>query len=142
MLIHASCVAINHQAVVITGAPGSGKSDLALRLIDSGAELIADDQTALHVDGNRLMAAPPPAIAGLLEVRQIGILRLPYCAAAPVVLHVDLAAPSEKLERLPPDSTITDYLGCAIRTLKLLAFAASTPAKIRVALAYGCITDA
>jgi len=63
--------------VLLRGPSGSGKSDLALRLIDDGARLIADDQTHLAKKGHALIATPPPAIAGMIEVRGIGVVKLP-----------------------------------------------------------------
>jgi HPr kinase/phosphorylase len=135
MLIHASSVAIDKSAVLLAGSAGAGKSDLALRLIDQGAELVADDQTMLVQTGEMLIASAPAAIAGLIEVRHIGLLRLPYVLAAPVVLYVELVPMDETLERLPEDDLITLH-ETQVRRLRLPAFAASTPAKIRAALRY------
>lgn len=95
-LIHqATCVAIGTRAVLIEGPPGSGKSSLALALIDRGAVLIGDDAVTLHKEDGRLMASPPPNIAGLLEVRNLGLLAFPATAAVPVglVLRLDPDAP-------------------------------------------------
>ena len=131
-LLHASCVAIGGKGVLLAGPPGAGKSDLALRLIDGGAALVADDQTLLRVEKNSLLAAPPTAIAGLIEVRHVGLLRLPYSEAVPVALYIELG---EKPERLPEPDAIT-LLGIEIKRLRLLAFEASTPAKIRATLVY------
>jgi HPr kinase/phosphorylase len=135
MLLHASCVVIDKHAVLLAGAAGAGKSDLALRLIDEGANLIADDQTLLTQSGHVLMASAPASIAGLIEVRHIGLLRMDYRSMAPVALFVELAPSSENLERLPDESFIT-LLEVKIRKLHLPSFAASTPAKIRAALRY------
>ena len=77
MLHQASCVAIGGRAVLIEGPPGSGKSSLALALIDRGAVLVGDDGVALAARDGRLFASPPPNIAGLLEVRNVGLLRFP-----------------------------------------------------------------
>src|SRR5260370_19707363 len=101
LLLHATAVAIDGRAVLLRGASGVGKSDLALRLIDAGARLIADDQSELFRHGDSLIVRAPEAIAGLLEVRGIGIVRLDALADAPVALLVDLV-PAETLERLPP----------------------------------------
>lgn len=130
--LHASCVALDGRGVLLTGPSGVGKSDVALRLIDGGAELVSDDQTELRLAGDSIVAAPPPALAGLIEVRSVGLLRLNW-SEAHVALHVELAGDGESLERLPEPSFI-DLLGCKIRSIRLYGFAASTPASIRAAL--------
>lgn len=91
----ASCVAIEGRAVLIEGPSGSGKSSLALALIDRGAVLIGDDGVRLELDKARLHAFPPPNIEGLLEVRNLGLLRFPVAAGVPValVLRFDPQAP-------------------------------------------------
>lgn len=95
LLHQASCVAIQGRAVLIEGAPGSGKSGLALALIDRGAALVGDDGVKLDVMDGRLIASPPPNIAGLIEVRNIGLLEYPVASAVPVALtlRLDLDAP-------------------------------------------------
>lgn len=99
-IIHqAGAVAIGGRALLIEGPPGCGKSSLALALIDRGAGLIGDDAVTLVARDGRLIAAPPPNIAGLLEVRGVGLMRLPVAAAAPVALVLVLGGPQE--ERLP-----------------------------------------
>jgi HPr kinase/phosphorylase len=102
MNVHGSCAARADAAVLITGAPGAGKSDLVLRLIDRGFILVADDQVVV-TEG---VARPPPELAGLLEVRGLGILRLPYLAAAPLRLIVTLATGAP---RLPYPSRHPDF---------------------------------
>lgn len=90
----ASCVAIAGRAVLIEGAPGSGKSSLALALIDRGAALIGDDGVLLELREGRLWAMPPPNIAGLLEIRNVGIVTLPATSAPlALVLRLDPLAP-------------------------------------------------
>lgn len=130
--LHASCVALGGRGVLLMGPSGSGKSDLALRLVDAGALLVADDQVQLALSGGGLTAAPAERLRGMLEVRGVGILRLPYAAEAPVALAVRLAAPSE-VERLP-EPQFFDCLGAQVPLLSLHAFEASVCAKIRMAL--------
>jgi len=91
----ASCIAVNGRAVMIEGPPGSGKSSLALALIDRGAMLIGDDGLNLELRGKRLYASPPPNIAGLLEVRNLGLLNFPAIAGVLValVVRIDPQAP-------------------------------------------------
>jgi serine kinase of HPr protein (carbohydrate metabolism regulator) len=130
--VHGTSVAIDGIAVLLRAPPGGGKSDLALRLIDQGALLIADDQTELELAGDEILARCPHAIAGLIEVRGVGILHAPSLAEAPLRLVADLVPP-ERVERLPP-AMACEYLGQRVALLRLASFEASTPAKIRFAL--------
>jgi HPr kinase/phosphorylase len=130
--IHASCVELGGTGVLLLGEPGSGKSDLALRLIDAGARLVADDRTELRRDGVRLVASPPATIAGRMEVRGVGIVPLAHVAECVVGLAVDLVA-SERVERLPNAQNRT-WLGIDVPLLALAPFEASAPAKIRLAV--------
>jgi HPr kinase/phosphorylase len=133
MPIHASCVAIDGRGVLLRGASGSGKSDLALRLIDGGALLVADDQVELEVLGGVLFASPPDILAGKIEARGIGILEnLPW-HQAPVAVVVDLVA-REDVERLPFERTCT-IEGVELPSVLLSPFEASTSAKIRSLIA-------
>jgi serine kinase of HPr protein (carbohydrate metabolism regulator) len=129
--IHASCVAIGGRAVLLLGASGAGKSDLALRLIDRGALLVADDQVELHAAGARLLAAPPARIAGKIEVRGLGILAMAHATDMPIALVIDLDAP---VERLPLAATRT-VAGVALPVVALAPFEASAPIKVEHALA-------
>ena len=96
MLHQATCVAIKGRAVLIEGPPGSGKSSLALTLIDRGAVLIGDDGVALEPRDGQLYASPPPNIAGLLEVRNLGLLEFPTVGVVPVALVVQLDPAAER----------------------------------------------
>jgi HPr kinase/phosphorylase len=134
-LVHATAVALDGQGVLLLGPSGSGKSDLALRLIDAGALLISDDQVEVSKQGDLVVAAPPAPIAGLIEARGIGLVRLPYLARAVMVLAVELVA-APLIERLPEPATWTGG-GVTLPLLKLDPFAASAPAKLRLALLVG-----
>lgn len=99
IVMAASAVAIGGRAVLIEGPPGSGKSSLALALIDRGAGLIGDDAVTLTCADHRLTATPPPNIAGLLELRGIGLVRLAVAGPVPVALILTLGG--EAVERFP-----------------------------------------
>ncbi|KIL97614.1 HPr kinase/phosphorylase [Paramagnetospirillum magnetotacticum MS-1] len=131
-LVHGTCVAIDGRGVLLRGPSGGGKSDLALRLIDGGAVLVADDQTHLEREGNALIARPPATIAGWLEVRGLGLVRTPHLDQAPLDLVIDLVTPSE-VERLPEPNAL-ELLGLAIRHLRLSPFEDSAAAKVRLAM--------
>ena len=126
MQIHASCAARDGAGVLLLGAPGSGKSDLVLRLLDRGFMLVADDQVI--IDGHD--ASAPKALAGLLEVRGLGILRLPHLPCARLALAVTLGGPVDRL----PTPARHPATG-----LPLLALDATSPAAAQiVALALDC----
>ncbi len=129
--IHASCVAIGGAGVLIEGAPGSGKSDLALRLIDAGATLVADDRVHLTRRSRALLASGPAPLAGLTEVRGVGIVRLAHASEIAVRLVVMLT--DMQPERLPEPTTRT-LAGVTVPAIALAAFEASAAAKVRVAL--------
>lgn len=91
--LHGSCASRNDEAVLILGPSGSGKSDLVMRLLGRGFSLVADDQVEV-ADG---LASPPPQLAGLLEVRGLGILRLPAVFPAPLRLIIQIGPRPERL---------------------------------------------
>jgi serine kinase of HPr protein (carbohydrate metabolism regulator) len=128
---HATTVAIDGQAVMITGPSGSGKSDLALRLIDRGAVLVADDYTDVRVDSGVALASSPATIAGLIEVRGAGIITLPFAECAPLRLIIDLAG---NVQRLPDPVKYARIGTLTIETIALAAHEASAPIKVEVAL--------
>lgn len=132
VLVHGTTVEIAGAGVLMRGPSGSGKSDLALRLIDGGAGLVADDQTELSLRDGRLMARCPATIAGLIEVRGVGLIRLAHREVAPLAMVVDLV-PAAEVERLP-DRLIARYLGIETPLLRLFAFEASAAAKVRLAM--------
>jgi serine kinase of HPr protein (carbohydrate metabolism regulator) len=129
--IHATCVEVAGAGVLLLGASGTGKSDLALRLIDGGARLVADDRTDLLRREGELFASAPETIAGRIEVRGLGILTVPTVAEARVRLAIELVPPSQ-VERLP-ESRNREFLGVSVRLLALDPFAAASAAKVRIA---------
>jgi serine kinase of HPr protein (carbohydrate metabolism regulator) len=129
--LHASTVALDGRAVLISGPSGSGKSDLALRLIDRGFILVSDDQTIVRRDNGRLLAAAPPNIRGKLEIRGIGIVDMETADDLPVALFVEL---TNEIQRLPDDSRERLVLDLAIPLISVDAMTASAPAKVALAL--------
>ncbi|MEL6647548.1 MAG: HPr kinase/phosphatase C-terminal domain-containing protein [Pseudomonadota bacterium] len=98
-IVHASCVAVQGRAAMITGASGAGKSALALQLIALGAELVADDRTELWREGDQVWADAPDRLRGLIEAREVGILKLAPAGAHPLAVVIDMDTP--ETERLP-----------------------------------------
>jgi serine kinase of HPr protein (carbohydrate metabolism regulator) len=129
--VHASTVASDGRAVLITGPSGSGKSDLALRLLDRGFTLVSDDQTLVRKDGDRLVASAPPTIAGKLEIRGIGIVEMEAVTNVPVALIVELTS---DIQRLPDDSRERPVLGVSLPLISIDAMTASAPSKVALAL--------
>ena len=130
--VHGTCVAVSGTGVLLLGPPGSGKSDLALRLIDGGARLVADDRVELTLEDGGVVASPPETIVGLLEVRGIGVLGMAFDGTAPLGLVVELAQ-AKDIERLP-DETTEVVLGTSVPLVRLTPFEASAPAKVRLAV--------
>ena len=130
--LHATCVAIGGRGVLIIGPPGAGKSDLALRLLDRGAELVSDDGTVVEARDGRLHARPGPNIAGRIEVRGLGILDWPARGQAPLALIVALDAAVPRMPAEPlPTRTIA---GLALPVLALAGLEASAPVKVEQGL--------
>jgi serine kinase of HPr protein (carbohydrate metabolism regulator) len=129
--VHASTVAVDGRAVLITGPSGSGKSDLTLRLLDRGFTLVSDDQTIVKKDGSRLLASAPPTIAGKLEIRGIGIIDMERLDNVPVALIVELTG---EIQRLPDDSRERPILGVKLPFITIDAMTASAPSKVSIAL--------
>ena len=141
MRVHGTAIAIAGRAALIRGPSGSGKSDLALRcitaaaspLLPARAELVADDQVELEVAGDRLLARAPQVLYGLIEIRGIGIVAAPACAAAEVALLVDLVA-STDLERLPDPPPKAELAGIEFPLFRLRPFEASAAEKLLLRL--------
>lgn len=131
LLLHATAIAIADAAVLLVGPSGSGKSDLALRLIDRGAGLISDDQVVVEAVAQGLVARAPVSLRGLLEIRGLGIVRLPWVPSARVRLVADLATPPDRM----PAPLHQRIAGVNIPCLALAPFAASAPIKLERAVA-------
>ena len=138
---HGTAIALAGRAVLIRGAPGSGKSDLALRclavaptaLIPSPVTLIADDRVDIRRHGEVLRVEAPETIRGKLEVRGVGIVEVPVSASAELVLVADLTTP-DKIERMPDPPPHTEIMGIRLPLIHLAPFEASAPVKLLLTL--------
>ena len=140
-LMHATCVSVAGHGVLLIGPPGAGKSDLALRLMHGhlqvggrliSVELVADDQVIVEVRHGRLCGRPPPAIAGQIEVRGLGILSVPFTAECDIGVAVQLVQAGE-VERFPDPRPAMDVLGHRLPLIKIAPFEASAPLKVVLA---------
>jgi serine kinase of HPr protein (carbohydrate metabolism regulator) len=129
--LHASTVAIEGRAILITGPSGSGKSDLTLRLLDRGFALVSDDQTIVRKNGTRLTASAPPTIRGKLEIRGIGIVTMEPVDEQAVALIVELTS---DIQRLPDDSRERLVMGVPVPLISVDAMTASAASKVALAL--------
>jgi serine kinase of HPr protein (carbohydrate metabolism regulator) len=129
--LHASCVAKDGRGILIYGRSGSGKSDLALRLIDRGALLVSDDYTIVRRVEGRLLARAPVNIEGRIEVRGLGIIPLEHVSDVPIALYVDL---NLDVIRLPDRREPAWVAGVQLPVIGLNALEASAPVKVEVAL--------
>lgn len=128
--IHASTVAIDGRGVLLLGPSGSGKSDLALRLIDRGAALVSDDYTRLVRSHDQLIASAPSTIAGKIEVRGLGIVGVSHVDDVPVALAVRLQHHRERM----PERRLEPFLGIPVRVLFLDPRPAAAPLLVEHAL--------
>jgi HPr kinase/phosphorylase len=117
-------------AALLRGAPGAGKSDLALRVIEQGGRLVADDQTVLEVFDGGLRTSAPPALAGQIEVRGLGIVTYPCISDVPLVLVCDLSAPDD-VPRMPEPETVI-LAETELPRLRVAPFEATAPIKLRL----------
>lgn len=128
--IHGTSIAYRGAGILIIGKSGSGKSDLALRMIISqGAILVADDRTNLVVQNQSLLASCPDTILGLLEVRGVGLKKMPFLSETTIKLVVELVENSKQIERLP-EPEFYPYDGLQLPLLKLWPFEASATEKL------------
>lgn len=134
--IHAGCVAIGGRGILILGPSGTGKSDLAIRLIDRGAMLVSDDYTCLRAANGFLLASPPAAIAGKIELRGVGIVERAFLREAQIALAVDLAGPPQRL----PEPARRIWLEQSVPLIALNGLEPSAPIKVEAALALHGLT--
>ena len=137
-LIYGTCVALGRTAAILKGPSGSGKSDLALRFAlqtpaELDAALVADDQVRVEARGGKLFASPPPALAGKIEVRGLGIVTLAFRTEAELRLIVDLVE-ADDVPRLPPELHGAPLCGITLPLMRLAPFEASASLKLRLAL--------
>jgi len=135
---HATSVVFCGRGLLLMGPSGSGKSDLALRIMDAGGSLISDDYTQLTVSNHQLFGSPPENIKGMMEVRGVGLLRVPYIRSTrlDVVITCDSI---ESIERMP-QAIHTEIEGIQLRQLSLYPFESSAVAKLRAFLQNPLIT--
>jgi hypothetical protein len=133
VFVHGAAVRLGDKGVLLLGPSATGKSDLAIRLIDAGAKLIADDQVRIEARNDRLHAGPHERLKGLINLRGIGMLRLPF-EEGPLDLAVDLASSDRRSDPLPPPATAS-WFGIELPKICLDPWAASAVARIRMVLA-------
>lgn len=130
--VYGTCIAIDGRAVLLRGPTGSGKSDLALRIVEAGGRLVADDQTILMREHDSLIATCPDPISGQIEVRGVGIVPVATVRRAPLAMVMDLV-PGEQVDRFP-ELRYCHYLEIDIPLLNIAPFEVSAAAKVRIAL--------
>jgi len=144
VLVHATCIAIGATGVLVRGASGSGKSDLALRLLDrdnaepdTRTRLVSDDQVRLVAANDCVHAHTAPHLANKLEIRGVGIVHVPTISDVPVGLVVDTASGSEIVRMPDADALETRLLGISVPRLHLDLMSVSAVAKVRFAVFSG-----
>jgi HPr kinase/phosphorylase len=130
-ILHATAISINGHGIILCGPSGSGKSDLALRLIDRGACLISDDQVIVDIKDGVPVLCQAPNIAGLIEVRGVGVITLPVVDIIPLRLVLALDA---EVERLPGSWAMKRVSGYLIPLLPIAAYTPSAAIKVEIAL--------
>lgn len=129
--IHATAVAIDKHGIMIVGPSGSGKSDLAIRLIDRGARLISDDQVLASRQENIVILNAPASIAGKIELHSVGIFDIPFVSDIRLVMIVHL---THDAERFPMDAQLELLCGMNISSINLDGRTSSAPIKVEMAL--------
>jgi len=130
-LIHATCVEVGDVGVLLRGPSGSGKSDLALRLMDEGARLVSDDQVEISTADGQVLAAAPDTLDGLMEVRGVGVVSMPNMAQVRIELVVDLISVQD-ISRMP-EPTYVILEDVKLPLFVMTPFEGSATAKLRLA---------
>lgn len=130
-LLHATAIAINDNGILLLGPSGSGKSDLALRLIDRGAKLVSDDAVPINTSSQMPLVTAAPNIAGKLEVRGLGICSVAHVPSAPLRLVVQLVG---KTERMPPDNLTITVGRFSVPLVNIVPFESSAVIKLEYAM--------
>lgn len=144
-LVHGTVVAVGDAGVLLRGAPGSGKSDLALRcisrapgpLFDKPVALVADDYAELEVQDGSVIASAPSRLFGKMEVRGIGLVDVSARRSVPLAMLIDLVSDRSLVERLPDKVARETILGVSLPVLHLFAFEPSAPEKVVLAATCG-----
>jgi serine kinase of HPr protein (carbohydrate metabolism regulator) len=129
--IHATCVSIQDRGLLLIGPSGSGKSDLALRLIDRGAVLVSDDYTQLSQDGAAILASAPATISGKMEVRGLGLVEMETRSKVRICLIIQL---DQSVDRMPLPGETMPLLHVELPVIRLKALEPSAPIKAEMAL--------
>ncbi|MBH5323071.1 HPr kinase/phosphatase C-terminal domain-containing protein [Erythrobacter sp. JGD-13] len=129
-MANVSCVSMRGRGMLITGEPGSGKSSLALALLDRGAELVGDDGVALAEQDGQIVASPPPITEGLIEIRNVGLLEVPT-TSAPISIIINL---NPDAERMPLGANEALLLGHPVPQVDLYPDTPALPLRAEAAL--------
>ena len=128
--IHATTISYKNIGIMIMGESGSGKSDLALRMIvQKGAKLVADDRTEIAIKNGEIIASCPENIRNMIEVRGVGIVPLKSKKNVKIALVVELVDNINKIERMPRKETFF-FADAAVEKLKLYPFEVSASDKL------------
>lgn len=130
--LHATAVVFCGKGLLLQGASGSGKSDFALRIMDAGGSLVADDYAEIVVREGKLFALPPVATAGLMEVRGVGLLKVPYLRETRIDMAIECVS-RESIERMP-ERRETEIAGITLALWRFFPFESSAVAKVRTLL--------
>jgi len=131
-IIAGTCVAMDGRGVLLRGPSGAGKLDLAIRLMESGARLVADDQVFIEIENEHLVASAPEAVRGMIEARGLGVLQVVSAPPTPLVAVIDLV-PADEIDRMPDPASV-EIESVPLPLFRLAPFEPSALAKVRLAV--------